>query len=53
MLRRTLRDSIRAVAEGRDPFGVIRDPEKNTLVRFDAGKNFSDGVNKAPDIIGA
>jgi len=53
VLRKILRDSIKAVAEGRDPFGVIRDAEQNQLVRFDAGKNFSDGVNKAPEIIGA
>ena len=53
MLRKMIRDSIKAVAEGRDPFGVVRDPAQNTLVRFDAGKNFSDGVNKAPEIIGA
>jgi hypothetical protein len=32
---------------------VIRDPGQNDVVRFDAGKNFSDGVNKAPEIIGA
>ncbi|MGE5540503.1 MAG: Rieske 2Fe-2S domain-containing protein [Gemmatimonas sp.] len=53
MLRRILRDSIKAVADGRDPFGVIRDPDENTIIRFDAGKNFSDGVNEAPAIIGA
>jgi 5,5'-dehydrodivanillate O-demethylase len=53
VLRKILRDSIKAVAEGRDPFGVIRDPGQNDVVRFDAGKNFSDGVNKAPEIIGA
>jgi 5,5'-dehydrodivanillate O-demethylase len=52
-LRKILRDSIKAVEEGRDPFGVLRDPAQNSLVRFDAGKNFSDGVNKAPAIIGA
>ncbi|HTI87259.1 MAG TPA: Rieske 2Fe-2S domain-containing protein [Alphaproteobacteria bacterium] len=53
VLRKILRDSIKAVAEGRDPFGVIRDPGQNDVVRFDAGKNFSDGVNKAPEIIRA
>ena len=52
-LRKIIRDSIKAVEEGRDPFGVLRDPTENTLFRFDAGKNFSDGVNKAPAIIGA
>jgi 5,5'-dehydrodivanillate O-demethylase len=53
VLRKMLRDSIKAVAEGRDPFGVLRDPAQDVLIRFDAGKNFSDGVNKAPEIIGA
>jgi 5,5'-dehydrodivanillate O-demethylase len=52
-LRKIVRDSIKAVEEGRDPFGILRDPGQNDLVRFDAGKNFSDGVNKAPAIIGA
>ena len=52
-LRKIVRDSIRAVEQGRDPFGILRDPGQNDLVRFDAGKNFSDGVNKAPAIIGA
>jgi 5,5'-dehydrodivanillate O-demethylase len=53
VLRKLIRDSIKAVAEGRDPFGVLRDPAQNTLIRFDAGKNFSEGVRKAPAIIGA
>jgi 5,5'-dehydrodivanillate O-demethylase len=53
VLRKMLRDSIKAVAEGRDPFGVLRDAAEDVLIRFDAGKNFSDGVNKAPEIIGA
>ena len=53
VLRKIIRDSIKAVEEGRDPFGVLRDPAQNTLFRFDAGKNFSDGVNKPPAIIGA
>ena len=53
VLRNIIRSSIKAVAEGKDPFGVIRDPEKNVIVRFDAGKNFSDGINKAPEIINA
>jgi 5,5'-dehydrodivanillate O-demethylase len=53
MLRKIIRDSIKAVEKGRDPFGVLRDPAQNMLLRFDAGKNFSDGVNRAPAIIGA
>jgi 5,5'-dehydrodivanillate O-demethylase len=51
--RRLLAESIRAVAEGRDPIGIIRDPEKNTFLRFDATMNFSDGKNKAPEILNA
>ena len=51
--RKMLLDQMKAVEEGRDPFGVLRDPAKNTMIRFDAGKNFSDGVNKAPAIINA
>ena len=34
MYRRILRESIQAVAEGRDPKAVVRDPAKNTLVEF-------------------
>jgi len=36
LLREILRESIQAVAEGRDPFGVIRDPAEHTLITFDA-----------------
>jgi 5,5'-dehydrodivanillate O-demethylase len=50
-LRRMIRDSIKAVQEGRDPFHIIRDPAQNTLIRFDAGKNYSNGENKAPELI--
>lgn len=35
MFRGMLRDAIRDVAEGRDPIGVIRDPQANALIRFD------------------
>jgi hypothetical protein len=48
-----LEEQIREVEEGRDPIGVIRDPAKNVFLRFDATMNFSDGVNKAPEIIEA
>ena len=53
MFRRILRDSIKAVEEGRDPFGIIRDAGANDIIRFDAGKNFSDGANRPPEIIPA
>ena len=42
MWRRMVFESIRAVQEGRDPHGIVRDAAKNDLVIFDAGKNFSD-----------
>ena len=32
--RQMLRESIDAVAEGRDPVGIIRDPAKNTVIEF-------------------
>jgi 5,5'-dehydrodivanillate O-demethylase len=51
MFRRMIQDSIKAVQEGRDPLGIVRDPAQNTLIHFDAGKNYSDGENKAPAII--
>jgi hypothetical protein len=45
-LRQLLRDGIRAVNEGRDPMGVIRDPgyvirsrTQNTFVRMPAGES--------------
>ena len=34
--RNIVKESIEAVQQGRDPFGVIRDPARNTLVTFDA-----------------
>ena len=53
MFRRHLEDSIRAVEEGRDPIGVVRERGRNDVIRFDAGKNFSGGTNAPPAIIGA
>jgi hypothetical protein len=41
-LRRMLLDSIAAIEAGKDPFGILRDPEQNRLVTFDAGKTFAD-----------
>ncbi len=42
MWRRMVFESIEAVQQGKDPVGIVRDPAKNELVIFDAGKNFSD-----------
>lgn len=53
MFRRLLSESIKAVEEGRDPFGVIREHGPEPYIRFDAGKNFSDGTMRPPAIIGA
>ncbi|MDH3240816.1 MAG: Rieske 2Fe-2S domain-containing protein [Alphaproteobacteria bacterium] len=53
LFRRLLGDSIKAVEEGRDPFGVVRDEGNGAIIRFDAGKNFSDGTNRPPEIISA
>ena len=53
MFRRLLTDSIKAVEEGKDPFGVIREHGMEDYIRLDAGKNFSDGTLKPPDIINA
>lgn len=53
MFRKVLRDAIAAVEDGRDPIGVIRDPAKNGIIRFDADKNFSDGTTKPPEIVSA
>lgn len=42
MWRKMAFDSIAAVKEGRDPHGIMRDAGTNDVIRFDAGKNFSD-----------
>ena len=34
MYRRMLKESLAAVAEGRDPRGVVRDPGKNAVIEF-------------------
>ncbi|HEY7062344.1 MAG TPA: Rieske 2Fe-2S domain-containing protein [Chloroflexota bacterium] len=39
LFRAILNESLQAVAEGRDPFGVIRDPAANRLITFDASMN--------------
>ena len=47
MWRKVAFDSIAAVKMGRDPHGIVRDAGRNDVVRFDAGKNFSD-ADKSP-----
>jgi hypothetical protein len=42
LLRKLLLDSVNAIESGKDPFGLLRDPSLNTIVRFDAQKNFAD-----------
>jgi 5,5'-dehydrodivanillate O-demethylase len=42
MWRKVAFDSIAAVKDGRDPHGVVRQEGGNDVIRFDAGKNFSD-----------
>jgi 5,5'-dehydrodivanillate O-demethylase len=49
--RRLLSEQIKAVEDGRDPLGIIRDPEKNACVSFDATMNFADGAKGAPEMI--
>ena len=51
--RRLVEDSIRAVEEGRDPIGVLREAPQENILRFDATKNFADGEMKAPNMIAA
>jgi hypothetical protein len=46
-------DSIRAVEEGRDPIGVVREAAANELIRFDATKNFADGTTRPPEMLSA
>lgn len=53
MFRKLLHDCLKALEEGRDPFGVIREHGPDEFIRFDAGKNFSDGTSAPPAIISA
>ena len=39
MLRQMIRESIEAVRQGRDPFGVIRDTAENKLITFDSSRD--------------
>jgi 5,5'-dehydrodivanillate O-demethylase oxygenase subunit len=50
MWRKVAFDSIKAVQDGRDPHGIVRDAGANEIIRFDAGKNFSDH-EKAPVLV--
>ena len=42
MLRKMLREEIEAVEQGRDPLGVIRDPEKNQCIKFEVSAGSAD-----------
>jgi 5,5'-dehydrodivanillate O-demethylase len=42
MWRKLVFESIKAVAEGRDPHGVLRGPSDGAVIEFDAKKNFTD-----------
>jgi hypothetical protein len=39
LLRKMIRDSIDAVAQGRDPFGVIRDTDAKESITFDSSRD--------------
>jgi 5,5'-dehydrodivanillate O-demethylase len=39
LLRRMICESIAAVKQGRDPLGVIRDPQKNCPITFDSSRD--------------
>jgi 5,5'-dehydrodivanillate O-demethylase len=39
MLRKMIRESIDAVLAGKDPFGVIRDPNENKSITFDSSRD--------------
>jgi hypothetical protein len=42
MWRKLVFSSIDSVRKGEDPFGLLRGPDNGELIRFDAGKNFTD-----------
>ena len=42
MWRKLVFESIKAVANGADPHGIVRGAEQDKLIVFDAGKNFTD-----------
>ena len=37
-----LEQSLKAVANGKDPFGILREADGEDLIFFDSDKNFSD-----------
>ena len=39
MLRQMIRDAINAVSQGKDPIGVIRDPQENAPITFDSSRD--------------
>ncbi|HEY4133671.1 MAG TPA: Rieske 2Fe-2S domain-containing protein [Alphaproteobacteria bacterium] len=50
--RKLVFESIAAVKNGKDPYGIIRDPAlKDKLLVFDAGKNFTDHDQPAAETI--
>jgi 5,5'-dehydrodivanillate O-demethylase len=42
LLRRLYKESIEAVKRGGDPIGVIRDPEKNRIIRLEPHEDLLD-----------
>jgi hypothetical protein len=48
MWRHMAFESIKAVQEGRDPAGVVREGDENAeqIIEFDASKNFSDSARE-------
>ena len=36
LLRKLLREQLEIVQQGLDPIGVVRDPQKNRVIEFDA-----------------
>jgi hypothetical protein len=42
LLRRLYKESIEAVKRGGDPIGVIRDPEKNRIIRLQPHEDLLD-----------
>ena len=42
IFRKMLEQSLKAVAYGKDPFGILREADGEDLIFFDSDKNFSD-----------
>jgi len=45
MLRKMIRESIDAVQQGKDPFGVIRNEQKNGPITFDSSRDAVEALN--------